>query len=72
MVRGILCPIIGNVSMDLTCVDVTNVSDVRIGDEAEIFGNHIPIEDLARANETIPYEILSRISNRVNRLFLHN
>jgi len=64
------CTILGNVCMDLIMVDVTDITTVEIGDEVTIFGASLPIEDLAEAAETIPYEILSRISNRIQRRFI--
>lgn len=63
-------PILGNVCMDLTIIDVSEVEDIRIGDEVIIFNKEVPIEILAEKAETIPYEILSRISDRVQRRFV--
>lgn len=63
-------PIIGNVCMDLTIIDIHQDSTIRIGDEAIIFGKDKPVEDLAEICQTIPYEILSRISGRVRRLYV--
>lgn len=62
-------PIIGNVCMDLTIVELGQQSGVKTGDDVIIFGKQQPIEDLARVNQTIPYEILCRISPRVKRLY---
>ncbi len=60
-------PIIGNVCMDLTILDVTKIKSCQEGDQVEIFGPNKPIEELARINDTIPYEILARISSRVKK-----
>jgi alanine racemase len=60
-----LCPIIGQVCMDLTIIDVTDCETCQEGSEVEIFGKNNSIEALAHVSETIPYEILSRISTRV-------
>jgi alanine racemase len=49
-------------------VDVTDV-DCKVGDNIEVFGNHIPVENLAETRGTIPYEILTSISNRVKRVY---
>ena len=65
-------PIIGVVCMDMTMVDVSHIEGVKVGDEVEIFGITSTIEQLAKAAETIPYEILCRISPRVKRLFLQD
>ena len=67
-INGTLCPTIGNVCMDLCMVDVTD-AQCSVGDNVEIFGNHIPVENLAEARGTIPYEILTSISNRVKRVY---
>ncbi|HLN54675.1 MAG TPA: bifunctional UDP-N-acetylmuramoyl-tripeptide:D-alanyl-D-alanine ligase/alanine racemase [Bacteroidales bacterium] len=61
-------PIIGNISMDMCMADVTGLN-VRTGDEAEIFGEHITVDELAALCETIPYEILTSIPRRVKRVF---
>lgn len=69
-IDGQLAPIVGNVCMDLTMVDVTDIMNVDIGDEVIIFGKNRPISILADANGTIPYEILSNTSTRVKRIYL--
>ena len=61
-------PVIGNVCMDMTMVDVTGI-EVQEGDEAIIFGPELPITVLAEQIGTIPYEILTSISERVKRVF---
>ena len=65
-----LVPVIGRISMDMTMIDLSNLTDVNIGDEVEIFGKNRPIEDLAKELNTIPYEILTSISNRVVRTYI--
>ena len=67
-VNGTLCPTIGNVCMDVCMIDVTD-ADCKVGDSVEIFGKNIPVEALAEARGTIPYEILTSISNRVKRVY---
>ena len=67
-VNGTLCPTIGNICMDVCMVDVTD-ADCKVGDMVEIFGEHIPVEALAEARGTIPYEILTSISTRVKRVY---
>ncbi len=61
-------PVIGNVCMDMCMVDVTSL-DIADGDEAEIFGTNIKVEEVADRCETIPYEILTSIPSRVKRVF---
>lgn len=67
-VNGTLCPTIGNICMDVCMIDVTD-ADCKVGDHVEIFGKHIPVEKLAEARGTIPYEILTSISERVKRVY---
>ncbi len=69
IVNGKNCPTVGNICMDMTMVDVTDV-DANIGDQVIIFGDAPGITDLARIAETIPYEILTNISSRVKRVFV--
>lgn len=69
-IRGQMFPIIGSVSMDLSLVDLGDAHNVKVGDDVIIFGEDPPIERLAEVCETIPYEILTRISNRVKRVFI--
>lgn len=68
MVNGTLCPTIGNVCMDMTMLDVTD-ADCDEGDEVILFGDYPTIRDLAAWTNTIPYEILTSVSERVRRVF---
>lgn len=70
MVRGVPCPTIGNICMDLCMVDVTAVPGVAVGDSVEIFGRSIPVERIARALGTIPYEVLTSVAGRVKRIYV--
>lgn len=67
-VKGSRAKVIGNVSMDLTAVDVTGLN-VKAGDSVEIFGDHITIAEVAQKLGTIPYEILTNVSRRVKRIY---
>jgi alanine racemase len=62
-------PLIGNVCMDMLMLDVTGLN-VQPGDEVEFFGPHISIAEVAQKAGTIPYEILTGISQRVKRVYL--
>jgi alanine racemase len=62
-------PIIGNICMDMCMADVTGL-DAETGDEAEIFGDNITIDEIALKCGTIPYEILTSIPVRVKRVFI--
>lgn len=68
-VRGQLAPVIGTVCMDMTMIDVTGIPDVKQGDEVIIFGKELPIQELASWAGTIPYEIMTGISQRVKRVY---
>ena len=69
-IRGGLAPTVGNVCMDMTMVDVTHLPHVQELDEVTIFDESNRLEDLARIEGTIPYEILTRISERVRRVYV--
>lgn len=68
LVGGMPAPVVGNVCMDMTMIDVTNCICSE-GDEVVIFENAAGLRDLALAAETIPYEILTGIGQRVKRIF---
>ncbi|WP_372649256.1 alanine racemase, partial [Draconibacterium sp.] len=68
-VNGQEARIIGNICMDMLMLDVTNLK-VNPGDKVEIFGPNISISKVAQLLETIPYEILTGISQRVKRVYL--
>ena len=67
-VNGVLCPTVGNVCMDMTMIDVTDAPATE-GDRVEIFGPNLPVTTLANQMNTIPYEVLTGISERVKRVF---
>lgn len=68
-VQGKLAPVIGTVCMDMTMIDVTDIRGVKEGDEVIIFGKELPIQGLASWAGTIPYEIMTGISQRVKRVY---
>ena len=68
-VNGKAAPIVGNVCMDLTMIDVTGI-DCQEDDTAVLFDDNHPIEIIANACDTIPYEIMTRISQRVKRIYV--
>ena len=67
-VNGKAAPIVGNICMDLTMIDVTGI-DCQEDDTAVLFDDNHPIEIIAEACDTIPYEIMTRISQRVKRIY---
>ena len=72
LIRGRRAPIAGRVSMDQTIIDVTDISDVKIGDEAVILGEQgsesVTAWEIADLAGTIPYEVLCNIAARVPRV----
>jgi alanine racemase len=74
IIRDQYAPIVGNVSMDLVTVDVTNISGASIGDEVILIGGtehcRIDVEEHAMYTQTIPYEILCGLSPRVPRKYV--
>jgi Alr-MurF fusion protein len=67
-IKGAKAPLIGNICMDMCMADITGL-DALEGDEAEIFGQNISINEIAGQVGTIPYEILTSIPGRVKRIF---
>ena len=73
LINGVKVPIIGKVCMDSFMVDVSSLSDVKVGDEVIIWDNeNIKLEELAERCDTINYEILCTIGSRVPRKFTHS
>jgi len=68
LINGKRAKVIGNVSMDLITVDVTDI-EANEGDKVEIFGENISISEVAGWLKTIPYEILTSVSRRVKRVY---
>jgi len=70
LIKGTLAPTVGNISMDTCVIDVSGI-DVSEGDEVIIFNNELKIQELAKEINTIPYEILTNISQRVKRVYFY-
>lgn len=72
VINNVICNIIGNVLMDNILVDVSNLDNVNVGDIVYIWDNDkITVENIANEANTINYEILSRISPRVERKYVY-
>ncbi len=69
-IHGTRCPILGRVTMDQIMVDVTDLPTAKSGDEVELFGSNILATEVAEKAGTIAWEILTRITPRVKRVFL--
>ncbi len=68
IVNGKRAPIVGNICMDVCMIDVTDI-DCQPGDRVEIFGEQLPVTEIAKILNTIPYEILTSVSTRVKRVY---
>lgn len=71
MVNGQKAPYVGNICMDVCMIDVTDI-DCKEGDKVIIFGDELPVTVLSDVLGTIPYEILTSVSNRVKRVYFQN
>ncbi len=74
LVGGARCPVVGNVTMDMTMVDVTDARDAAVGSEVTLIGRQgaaeITAGELARTAGTIPYEVATLITARVPRAYI--
>ncbi len=68
-IKGKLAPVVGVVCMDMIMVDITNMDDVLEGDDVIIFGSQLPVQQIAQWANTVPYEIMTGISQRVKRIY---
>jgi len=71
LVNGQKAPYVGNICMDVAMIDVTDIP-CQEGDQVEIFGEHLPVTVLSDAIDTIPYEVLTGVSNRVKRVYFQD
>jgi alanine racemase len=69
IVAGKSAPVVGTVCMDMTMIDITDIPGVAEGDDVIVFGKALPVQELAAAADTIPYEIMTGISQRVKRVY---
>lgn len=65
LVAGRRAPLVGRVSMDMISVDVTDLPGVSVGDPVELWGQNLPVEEVARSAGTIPYTLTCGVSRRV-------
>ena len=71
LVGGQKAPYVGNICMDVAMIDVTGIP-CKEGDTAEIFGEHLPVTVLSDVLDTIPYEVLTSVSNRVKKVYFQD
>ena len=69
-VNGQRAALVGRVSMDMVTVDVTDVEGVALGSEVELWGENIPVTEVAEAADTISYQLLTGVSSRVPRRYI--
>ena len=69
-VGGQLAPTVGSICMDMCMVDISRIPEAREGDAVEVFGDLPTVQDLAACENTIPYEVFTRISPRVKRIYI--
>lgn len=70
LVKGILVPTIGNICMDMCMLDISGIN-AKEGDEVIVFNEVVRVEDIAKDLKTIPYEILTGVSERVKRIYFY-
>ncbi|WP_128113740.1 alanine racemase [Polynucleobacter necessarius] len=63
--EGMICPIVGRVSMDMLTIDLRNAPNARIGTTVELWGDRVPVDEVARLSDTIGYELLCAVAPRV-------
>ncbi|NQD93765.1 alanine racemase [Pseudomonas sp. CrR25] len=69
LVRGQRVPLVGRVSMDMLTVDLTDLPTAQLGDEVQLWGAQLPVDEVAQAAGTIGYELLSKVTARVPRRY---
>ncbi len=73
-IRGVLCPIVGRVCMNYTCIDVSAVQDVAVGDEVTVYSNEQSapnsLLNVSRLVGSIPHEIMTRVDHTVRRVVI--
>jgi len=62
---GAICPLVGRVSMDMLTIDLSNAPQASIGSVVELWGNQVPVDEVARLSDTIGYELLCAVAPRV-------
>ena len=68
LVGGQRVPLIGRVSMDMITVDLTECCQAKVGDAVTLWGEGLPVEEIARHAQTIPYVLLCNVTPRVKRM----
>ena len=66
LIRGERCPLVGRVSMDMLTVDISHLDHCQVGDRVTLWGADLPVTDVARSADTIPYELFCQLTSRVS------
>lgn len=69
LIHGQFAPTLGSICMDMCMLDITGIPDVQVGDIVTVFGTGLPVTRLAGWADTIPYEIMTSVSQRVKRVY---
>jgi alanine racemase len=69
-INGKLAPIIGSICMDMCMIDLSDI-EAKVGDKVVIFGEEDPVENMAKALDTISYEVFTSVSQRIKRVYFH-
>lgn len=72
LIHGQEAAVIGNVCMDMTMVDITHIPEARTGDPVEIFGENIPVQQMAASSHTSSYEIFTSVGQRIPRIYVED
>jgi alanine racemase len=68
-IHGQKCKVLGNICMDMSMIDISNLKGAKVGDEVEVFGSNISVAEIADQIGSITYEVLTMVSERVKRVF---
>jgi alanine racemase len=71
LVRGQRVPLVGRVSMDMLAVDLSDLPEAQVGDAVQVWGAQLPVDEVANAADTIGYELLSKVTQRVPRRYFN-
>jgi alanine racemase len=71
LVNGQRAPLAGRVSMDMITVDITDLEDIQLGAEVVLWGEGLPLSEVARCADTVGYELIARMPARVSRTVIH-
>jgi len=63
--EGVICPIVGRVSMDMLTIDLRNAPHAQIGSVVELWGDRVPVDSVAQMSDTVGYELLCAVAPRV-------